>query len=264
MRLSDTQAVSPVIGVMLMLIVTIIVAAVVAGFSGGMFGGNHEKAPSLVLDVKIINSGVWPGSGFSATVVGENKPIPTRDIRIVTSWTILNKTTGEMERHGNTVMPGVPNLNHDICNAGQWGATPGSPGPDPAKVLVVPFGGGPGVEGWDTASTAEHTLTDNTSRFGDYTLVPGTTLSAPTQKGTCNLQYATEYPVGYYAFITLGAYGSADPFKYPDPTFIDPAVAVLGKGWENLRAGDTVNVKVFHIPTNSIIFERNVQVSEGG
>ena len=35
----DERAVSPVVGVMLMLVVTIIIAAVVSAFAGGMTGG---------------------------------------------------------------------------------------------------------------------------------------------------------------------------------------------------------------------------------
>ena len=44
------DAVSPVIGVMLMLVVTIVIAAVVAAFAGGL-GGDVEMAPTAVLDI---------------------------------------------------------------------------------------------------------------------------------------------------------------------------------------------------------------------
>lgn len=46
------DAVSPVIGVMLMLVVTIVIAAVVAAFATGL-GGNVEAAPAAVFDVDI-------------------------------------------------------------------------------------------------------------------------------------------------------------------------------------------------------------------
>lgn len=45
------NAVSPVIGVLLMLVVTIIIAAVVSGFAGGLAGGS-EKAPQIALGVE--------------------------------------------------------------------------------------------------------------------------------------------------------------------------------------------------------------------
>ena len=44
------DAVSPVVGVMLMLVVTIIIAAVVAAFAGGL-GGGMESAPTAVFGV---------------------------------------------------------------------------------------------------------------------------------------------------------------------------------------------------------------------
>ncbi len=53
-RKKSEDAVSPVIGVMLMLVVTIIIAAVVAVFASGV-GGDIEPAPTTVLDVIDIN-----------------------------------------------------------------------------------------------------------------------------------------------------------------------------------------------------------------
>jgi len=44
----NEQAVSPVVGVMLMLVVTIIIAALVSAFSGGAVSGN-EKAPQAMI-----------------------------------------------------------------------------------------------------------------------------------------------------------------------------------------------------------------------
>ena len=46
------DAVSPVIGVMLMLVVTIVIAAVVAAFAGGL-GGDVEMAPTAALDIDV-------------------------------------------------------------------------------------------------------------------------------------------------------------------------------------------------------------------
>ena len=46
------DAVSPVIGVMLMLVVTIVIAAVVAAFAGGL-GSDVEMAPTAALDIDV-------------------------------------------------------------------------------------------------------------------------------------------------------------------------------------------------------------------
>ena len=50
------DAVSPVIGVMLMLVVTIIIAAVVAAFASGL-GGDVDMAPTAALDATVKSNG---------------------------------------------------------------------------------------------------------------------------------------------------------------------------------------------------------------
>lgn len=53
MKRMNNDAVSPVVGVMLMLVVTIIIAAVVSAFSGGM-GGAEQKMPQVSITAKPI------------------------------------------------------------------------------------------------------------------------------------------------------------------------------------------------------------------
>jgi len=55
MRMKGDQAVSPVVGVMLMLVVTIIIAAVVSAFAGGMSTGK-DKAPQATVKAKFSQS----------------------------------------------------------------------------------------------------------------------------------------------------------------------------------------------------------------
>ena len=86
------DAVSPVVGVMLMLVVTIIIAAVVAAFASGVTA-DVEKAPNTVLDVKIYENYTNNVMGFSniypsiqiKSIGGE--PISTEDMVIKFSWT---------------------------------------------------------------------------------------------------------------------------------------------------------------------------------
>ena len=56
----NTEAVSPVVGVMLMLVVTIIIAAVVSAFAGGL-ASNQQKAPTGTFECTIVNDGTWGG-----------------------------------------------------------------------------------------------------------------------------------------------------------------------------------------------------------
>jgi len=83
-RLSD-DAVSPVIGVMLMLVVTIIIAAIVSSFAGGL-GSSTEAAPTvaftvdysrsdgLLLTCTAASEGLKFGEDFDVVVstIGEN------------------------------------------------------------------------------------------------------------------------------------------------------------------------------------------------
>ncbi|MDD3069444.1 MAG: type IV pilin N-terminal domain-containing protein [Bacilli bacterium] len=81
------DGVSPVIGVMLMLVVTIIIAAFVSMFAGDIFA-DTEASPSAVLNVKIVSGA---GSADDQYVMllenmgGDS--IPSSDIKIMTYYT---------------------------------------------------------------------------------------------------------------------------------------------------------------------------------
>jgi FlaG/FlaF family flagellin (archaellin) len=72
------QAVSPVVGVMLMLVVTIIIAAVVSGFAGGLVKG-QTKAPQATIQGTFSVT-----SGLTITNAGGDA-IPTSSILITTT-----------------------------------------------------------------------------------------------------------------------------------------------------------------------------------
>jgi len=72
------DAVSPVIGVMLMLVVTIIIAAVISGFAGGLVT-SQEPAPSASFDVSLTDKSI------DLTVRSISEPIRSKDISIVLS-----------------------------------------------------------------------------------------------------------------------------------------------------------------------------------
>jgi len=247
MRKNGDDAVSPVVGVMLMLVVTIIIAAVVSGFAGGLIGGNNQKAPTLAMDVKISNSGSWVGSGFSATVTSVSDPIPTKDLKIVTSWTATSN--GAPLVGGNTVYPLSANANYTV---------PASGGTGGLKDMTAPFGSGPGVAGTfnPTAPSAEQ-------QFGNYTLVQGTGLYALPFGTTSGRAIGGSTGASAYE-----GYGVQTPYAYnttTNSTFYrtDPTQAVLGSGWENLKTGDTVNVRIIYLPSGKTILNKEVTVAEG-
>lgn len=100
---SKDSAVSPVVGVLLMLVVTIIIAAIVSGFAGGI-SGTQQKAPTASFDVKtqypITTSGGTNSAGFDLFFTHRGgDTINTKNTQIITLMTLPN---GSMVRHVTT------------------------------------------------------------------------------------------------------------------------------------------------------------------
>ena len=72
------DAVSPVIGVMLMLVVTIVIAAVVAAFASGL-GTDMESAPTVVLDANVYSNGDVKLTSLS----GDNLVLTSTTVKVV-------------------------------------------------------------------------------------------------------------------------------------------------------------------------------------
>lgn len=229
-------AVSPVVGVMLMLVVTIIIAAVVSAFAGGM-GGAKEKTPTASFEVRIANDGTWGGSNFHVAVKAVSEAIPTKDLKIVTEW--RNATGG---RGGATV------TGPDLTNGGntQYGDSYGS---SYKYNYTSPLGFGPGVDDW--VASGGYKLDQH---FGNYSLMAGTSMhnvAAGWDGGTGGYGISPdtryEYSTGSYQ-LAPGEGGS------------DAMTAILGPMWYTLRPGDMVKVKFIHIPTGKTIYEADVPV----
>ena len=88
-RLRDA-AVSPVVGVLLMLVITIIIAAVVSGFAGGLIE-NKAKTPQASLDITINGAKMGTNDGMNITIRHlSGDPINTLQTELITSWTDQN------------------------------------------------------------------------------------------------------------------------------------------------------------------------------
>ena len=80
------DAVSPVVGVMLMLVVTIIIAAVVSGFAGGL-ASVKEKAPQAFFECRISENSMGGAYGYEFVLKHlSGDPINTHNLKLVTSW----------------------------------------------------------------------------------------------------------------------------------------------------------------------------------
>jgi FlaG/FlaF family flagellin (archaellin) len=231
------EAVSPVIGVMLMLVVTIIIAAVVSGFAGGLMGGS-EKAPAASFKTVIKNGGGWGNSMFDIRVLATDQGIPTKDIKIVTSWKSKDGYSNTTTITG-PVSAGAENTWTD----------------NGARRYHGPIGHGEGIPRPD--GTSEYTGAPMAGtywpgqHFGNYTLVAGTSMHSSPGGGM------TTGTSGGYGNPTLYQYGYGTSFSATDN---DAMMAVLGWDWFHLRAGDVVNVKIIHLPSQKVIYDEGIVV----
>lgn len=230
MRIKKEEGVSPVIGILLMLVVTLIIAAVVSGFAGGLVS-NQKPAPSASVEIHVNNDGT--GNSFvMLKVLSVSEPIPTRDLKITTSWV---NSTGY--RGGATCVPNSNNLHYTSYPSAKF--TTGT----------VPNGYGPGVGSYATGS-----ISTSDKQFGNYTWTTGTSSTHwPPNYGfpaNASLPGSTRYNYwpGWTNYISNGG------------TEIDAHTAILGQYWNTLRPGDAINFKVFHVPSGKVIVNKDVKV----
>lgn len=238
---SRDAGVSPVVGVMLMLVVTIIIAAVVSAFAGGLSSG-QKKAPTLDATARISNDGYWGGGSFFEFKTNSvSEPIPTKDLRMTFTWKAAldpANTTQIVVTGPNTTAGSISNSHYYSGGAGY---------PAEGIQFQSPLGYGAGVNQSTTISSKGPNKNYYPDQmFGNYTLVAGNFMRVtPIQYGATaetRFQYSTK--AGYY---TPG-------------TDVDPIQAVLGKNWYLLRAGDTVHLSIMHIPSGKLIFDKDIMV----
>ena len=104
-RRSADSAVSPVVGIMLMLTVTLILAAIISGMTGGI-SKTQQKPPQLVFEASVVNNGPETEESFlDIRVISVSEGIPSRDLKFQTEWKDKDKKT-----HRTTVSSGMKNV----------------------------------------------------------------------------------------------------------------------------------------------------------
>jgi archaeal type IV pilus assembly protein PilA len=224
MRTID-DGVSPVVGVMLMLSVTVIIAAIVSAAAGG-FSGTRDKAPSAILDVHFYENRSY-GSFFApAMTIGHisGSPLQTKDLSITTYFTNASGQVIKGYLIGEKSVPGN----------GSWIDSDFNPNTYSGVLFIndldrfgSPIQSSPnGYESW----------------FGNASaiLMPGDVLVTPAQ------------------------FCSSDP-PVPSESHVNPGLNYIlnfdttapGSGYQ---AGAVISVKIVHIPTGQIIFDKDVVV----
>lgn len=80
------DAVSPVVGVMLLLTITIILAAIISGVTSGI-AGTPKHPPQIVFDANLNLDENNPIQAFlDITIISVSEGIPSRDVKIQTEW----------------------------------------------------------------------------------------------------------------------------------------------------------------------------------
>jgi FlaG/FlaF family flagellin (archaellin) len=217
----DTHAVSPVVGVMLMLIVTVIIAAVVSGFSGG-FMGTSRPAPTAMFDVHIYaeegltlssSPGIYSPDITITEISGD--ALPTKDLKITT---IFTNNTGTMFAGNLSGEVAVP------CDAeaGQY-----------SGVLVLPGGN-------QMSSVTSSSSAGNPLWFGDpaAVLTPGQSLTTAVQ--ICG--------------------GGNSPVDNPGLDYLLGVNNIVDLENSGFGQGSVVEVRIFHIPSGKILYDKLINV----
>jgi len=148
-------AVSPVVGIMLMLTVTLILAAIISGFTGGI-AKSQSKPPQLLFEASMVNDSVdYKNSFLDIRIISVSEGIPTKDLKLQTEW---KNATGQPNRC--TITPNFANV----------------------ESTTYPLGYGPGIG--ESAGA---------SNFGNYTLLAGTRLNVNASKTEAMNAVLTSY-----------------------------------------------------------------------
>jgi len=162
------------------------------------------------------------------SVLGVSEPIPTKNLKLYTSWQTVNKTaassadilTGEGLSNGTAAAYVFDSLGDLVTGTDAFSVPTG-------------YGNGVGNVSNDNYHTKE-------AQWGSFTLSSGTT--------------TFDRPDSSYGSGTNGA------FSYSSSTRIDPMQAILGSRWNNLRSGDTVSVRIVDVKSGKTIVDQNVVV----
>ena len=160
------KGVSPVVGVMLMLVVTVILAAVVNSFAGGL-AGTQEKAPAAAFETTIYKSpSPYLGCQMVEIKYLSGEPLDTSKLKIV------------FEHEGNVteVLPDHHRVNYEnpVWGAGTWFRNMSTP-----YLYDVKYGYFENAGGHDSYNSTTGDFSDEKYvEFGNYVLYPGQSMVA--------------------------------------------------------------------------------------
>ena len=236
----DKKAVSPVVGVMLMLVVTVILAAVVSSYSGGLTG-TQKKAPQASVAVEIESmesSSHWPGKFVIKHLGGD--PIVTKNVKLVTKW--YNRTTNKWEVSETVFAP----FNSSISNCYIYDT----------------------VTSTCEANTSYIELNTNYTTWGKRYKYHAPYLVVPGDVPANNKGQEEEIWFGNFVMqkgdVIKAIYNLLPPGTYTDPwggtVIVHSDQRPVIANFTHLKPGDVVTVELIDLNTNAKIFSKDVVV----
>lgn len=251
------DAISPVIGVMLMLVVTIVIAAVVVAVSTGMVT-ETKTAPNAVFEVT-IDRNVVALEGFTY-VAGPDLTIThisgdsvhSGEIEIFFSWVDQFGDLHESSYSAKKFSELCPDGMTDLPDA--WGSTI-QPRLQPLYQKTTDTGG------------SGHNNLDH--YFGEVVFTPGVKFcTTPDFLLASMSNYANTGSPFMDAILNNGKWTSDmnyedEPYYSEDAVYVNNDPYVYAGGiMDYLPVETKVDVKIVHIPSNKVIFNKDIYVTE--
>ena len=216
------RAVSPVVGVMLMLVVAVVLAAVVNSFAGGL-AGTQEKAPAAAFETTIYKSPApYLGCEMVEIKYLSGEPLDTSKLKIV------------FEHEGNVteVLPDHHRVNYEnnltsLGGGSYWYKNMSTP-----YLYDFKYGGFETLgASHDSYNSTTHDFSDEKYvEFGNYVLYPGQSMVAQL------------YPT----------------VNTTDPN-VDQIEAIISD-WQWVEPGDTITITIVDLRSNKPIYTEEVVV----
>jgi flagellin-like protein len=238
----ENEAVSPVVGVMLMLVVTIILAAVVSGFAGGL-AGSQEVAPQASIAV----STGYAGDNFDIKFehLGGD-PIKTSDCEFITYLTLPN---GTVVKHTQTGTSPLARSETPVLKGTVYTYSRGPHLTDPQKYAYPcsPIENESLSSGWTVEGINSLENGENYAWFGDAVWLSGDVAR------TYNNGYTANF-VGLVDYVTPDSETGDNPFPGTDNVY-DSACSLLKECVDN---NCNLDIKLMHIPSGKYILDKSI------
>ncbi len=213
-------AVSPVVGVMLMLAITVMIAAIVSAAAGGL-SGTEKKAPSAILEVTMYSAKDYGSCTIPSMTIKHisGNVLPTKDLQLITYYRTPSGTTVKGSLSGQQAVSGDDDWS--IYTSGKY-----------SGVLFL------NDENRFELANMGDTLQDADGGFANWfgnasaTFRPGDILVTPAQ--FCE---------------------AADQHN-PGLEYLFPGVDLE----DDFPAGSIVTVKIIHTPSGQIIYDKDVVI----